>query len=43
MLKKHLDQATLMLNPKDGEPLLLYLAVTTEVVSSVLLREDEGR
>lgn len=42
-LKKHLGQALLILKPKGCEYLLLYLAVTTKVISLVLIRKEEGR
>ena len=32
----------LLANPKEGEALFLYLAVSESVVSSVLVREEEG-
>ncbi|KAL2504489.1 Ribonuclease H [Abeliophyllum distichum] len=40
-LKEHLGHAPLLSKPKAGEPLLLYLAVSEESVSSVLVREEE--
>ena len=39
-LKKYLSQPTLLTNPKQGDILLLYLAVTSSTVSSVLVREE---
>lgn len=40
-LKNYLGRTPLLSKPKDGEPLLLYLAVTEESISSVLVREEE--
>lgn len=37
VLKKYLGQAFILSKPKNGKPLLLYLVMTTEPVSSVLL------
>ncbi|GKV50913.1 hypothetical protein SLEP1_g57592 [Rubroshorea leprosula] len=39
-LKQYLASAPLLSKPVDGESLYLYLGVTAEVVSSVLLREE---
>ncbi|KAL2527153.1 Ribonuclease H [Abeliophyllum distichum] len=40
-LKEHLGHAPLLSKPKVGEPMLLYLAVSEESVSSVLIQEEE--
>ena len=39
-LKEYLSQPPLLVNPKQGDILLLYLAVTPMAVSSVLVREE---
>ncbi|XP_024042632.1 uncharacterized protein LOC112099511 [Citrus clementina] len=41
-LKQYLQQAPLLSTPRDGDQLYLYLAVSDRVVSSVLVREEEG-
>ena len=45
MVKQLLTKALILVPPTDGEPLLLYIAATTQVVSAVLVveREEEGR
>lgn len=40
--KKYLSSPTLMSKTKDGEKLLVYLAVSKVVVSAFLVWEDEG-
>ena len=44
MLKQLLTKALFLVPPTDGEPLLLYIASTTQVVSASLVveREEEG-
>ena len=44
MLKQLLMKALILVPPTDGEPLLLYIADTTQVVSTALVveREEEG-
>lgn len=42
-LKKHIGQVPLLSKPKVVKLLLLYLAVTAEVVNSVLIGEEKGR
>ena len=44
MLKQLLTKALILVPPIDGEPLLLYVAATTRVVSAALVveREEEG-
>src|SRR3954470_21995126 len=41
-LKNYLMEAPLLTSPRPGDTLLLYLAVTEEDGSSVLVREKEG-
>ncbi|XP_022858883.1 uncharacterized protein LOC111379689 [Olea europaea var. sylvestris] len=41
-LKEHLGVAPLLFKPKEGKALILYLDVSTEVVSSVLIRKEDG-
>lgn len=41
-LKKYLKSPPILVATKPGEPLLLYLAATDQVVSSVLVAEREG-
>jgi len=44
MVKQLLTKAPILVLPADGEPLLLYIAATTQVVSAALVveREEEG-
>ncbi|XP_071678129.1 uncharacterized protein [Lolium perenne] len=44
-LKKVLSTTPVLVTPRDKEPMLLYIAATVQVVSSVLVveREEEGR
>ena len=44
MVKLLLMKAPILVPPTDGEPLLLYIAATTQVVSAALVveREEEG-
>ena len=44
MVKQLLTKAPILVPPTDGEPLLLYFAATTQVVSAALVveREEEG-
>ena len=42
-LKRYLSTAPIILAPEEDEDLFLYLAVSDVPVSSVLLREEEGR
>ena len=43
-VKQLLTKAPILVPPNDGEPLLLYIAATTQVVSAALVveREEEG-
>ena len=43
-VKQLLMKAPILVPPTDGEPLLLYIAATTQVVSATLVveREEEG-
>ncbi|XP_074324060.1 uncharacterized protein LOC141660982 [Apium graveolens] len=41
-IKKHLSSPPMLSNPKAGETLILYLAVSDFVISTVLVREDDG-
>ena len=43
-VKQLLTKAPILVPPTDGEPLLLYIAATTQVVSAALVveREEEG-
>ena len=41
-LKDYLSSAPLLMKPEDKEPLSLYLAVSGNVVSAVLVKEHEG-
>ncbi|XP_075076818.1 uncharacterized protein LOC142163431 [Nicotiana tabacum] len=41
-LKAYLSNPPLLAKPKDGEKLLVYLAVSEVAVSAVLVREDQG-
>ena len=41
MVKQLLTKAPILVPPTEGEPLLLYIAVTTQVVSAVLVVEQE--
>ena len=44
MVKQLLTKALILVPPTKGEPLLLYIAATTQVVSAALVieREEEG-
>ena len=44
MVKQLLTKALILVPPTEGEPLLLYIAATTQVVSAALVveREEEG-
>ena len=44
MVKQLLTKASILVPLTDGEPLLLYIATTTQVVSAALVveREEEG-
>ncbi|KAL5562066.1 hypothetical protein UlMin_031813 [Ulmus minor] len=42
-LKRYLTSPPLLSKPKDGEPLSIYLAVSDTAVSSVLIREEDGK
>ena len=44
MVKQLLTKAPILVPPTKGEPLLLYIAATTQVVSGALVveREEEG-
>ncbi|XP_011102166.1 uncharacterized protein LOC105180202 [Sesamum indicum] len=42
-LKEYLTTPPLLANPKEGEELFLYLGVSENAVSSVLVREDGGQ
>ena len=44
MVKLLLTRPLILVPPSDGEPLLLYIAATTQVVSAALVveREEEG-
>ena len=44
MVKLLLTKASILVPPTEGEPLLLYIAATTQVVSVALVveREEEG-
>ena len=41
--KKYLSTAPLLMKPEDDEPLFLYLAVSRNAVSAVLVKEHEGQ
>ena len=41
-LKRYLASPPILVAPKSDEPLLLYVAATTQVVSAVLVAEREG-
>ncbi|XP_074342025.1 uncharacterized protein LOC141679423 [Apium graveolens] len=41
-IKKHLSSPSIFSNPKAGETLVLYLAVSDFAVSAVLVREEDG-
>ena len=43
-VKQLLTKALILVRPTDGEPLLLYIVATTQVVSAALVveREEEG-
>ena len=45
MVKQLLMKAPILVPPTDGELLLLYIAATTQVISTALVveREEEGR
>ena len=44
MVKQLLTKAPILVPPAEGEPLLLYIVATTQVVSAALVveREEEG-
>ncbi|KAI3824953.1 hypothetical protein L1987_06426 [Smallanthus sonchifolius] len=42
-LKEYLSSAPLLMKPEDGEPLSLYLAVSRNSVSAVLVKDHEGQ
>ena len=42
-LKSYLTSAPLLLKPHDGEMLFLYLAVSEHSISTVLIREEDGK
>ncbi|XP_011102006.1 uncharacterized protein LOC105180037 [Sesamum indicum] len=42
-LKEYLTTPPLLVNPKEGEELFLYLGVSENAVSSILVREDGGQ
>ena len=42
-LKRYLSSAPLLMKPEDGEPLSLYLAVSRNAVSAVLVKDHEGQ
>ncbi|XP_075080310.1 uncharacterized protein LOC142165832 [Nicotiana tabacum] len=42
-LKAYLSNPPLLAKPKDGEKLLIYLAISEVAVSAVLVREDQGK
>ena len=44
MVKQLLTKAPILVPPTEGEPLLLYIMTTTQVVSTALVveREEEG-
>ncbi|XP_074362950.1 uncharacterized protein LOC141703291 [Apium graveolens] len=41
-IKKHLSSPSMLSNPKAGETLILYLAVSDFAISAVLVREEDG-
>ncbi|XP_074327404.1 uncharacterized protein LOC141665323 [Apium graveolens] len=41
-IKKHLSSPPILSNPKAGETLILYLAVSDFAISAVLVREEDG-
>ncbi|XP_074357290.1 uncharacterized protein LOC141697007 [Apium graveolens] len=41
-IKKHLNSPPMLSNPKAGETLVLYLAISDFTVSAVLVREEDG-
>ena len=41
MVKQLLTKASILVPPTEGEPLLLYIAATTQVVSAALVVEGE--
>ena len=41
MVKHLLTKAEILVPPTDGEPLLLYITATTQVVSAALVVEQE--
>ncbi|XP_074359652.1 uncharacterized protein LOC141699695 [Apium graveolens] len=41
-IKKHLSSPPMLSNPKAGETLILYLAVSDFAISAVLVREEDG-
>ncbi|KAH9768928.1 Ribonuclease H [Citrus sinensis] len=42
-LKEYLARAPLLSTPREGDQLLLYLAISKQATSSVLVREEEGK
>jgi len=42
-LKSYLSTPPLLMKPEDGEPLYLYMAVSSSAVSAVLVKESEGQ
>ena len=42
-LKRYLASPPLLAKPEEAEVLYLYLAVSTEAIASVLVKEDEGK
>ncbi|KAJ0879429.1 putative reverse transcriptase/retrotransposon-derived protein, RNase H [Helianthus annuus] len=42
-LKQYLSTAPLLMKPEDGEPLSLYLVVSGNAVSAVLVKDHEGQ
>ncbi|KAL5847401.1 hypothetical protein ACOSQ3_010925 [Xanthoceras sorbifolium] len=42
-IKRHLADPPLLSKPKEGETLILYLAVSETAVSAVLVREEDGK
>ncbi|MFS7927074.1 putative reverse transcriptase/retrotransposon-derived protein, RNase H [Helianthus anomalus] len=42
-LKQYLSTTPLLMKPEDGEPLSLYLAVSGNAVSVVLVKDHEGQ
>ncbi|KAL5844861.1 hypothetical protein ACOSQ4_010819 [Xanthoceras sorbifolium] len=42
-IKRHLADPPLLSKPKEGETLILYLAISETAVSAVLVREEDGK